>query len=203
MTVKKKTTVKKKAASKKKATVKKKTTARKKAAVKKEVINHDPFAVLEEETDSTLQTDNAITEEVTATEAQSQVMSGAEDGEQEPAMEPEPDNDTGADNGAIVELGHNLTIADAEAKKIDFMNIIADGVPVKLNAADIDQVDGAGLQLLAVLFKDAARKDISIGWDEVSPTLQEATKTLGLTEALKMQDVAQEDDGEGTAWGLF
>ena len=30
-----------------------------------------------------------------------------------------------------------------------------------------------------------------------------AVKLVGLVELLKMQDVEVEDDGEGSAWGLF
>lgn len=207
MTVKKKTTVKKKAVSKKKAAVKKKSAARKKTAVKKTVINHDPFAVLQEEADSPLQADSGNTEQVTVETAEPPVALEVEDiepevqGMTEPLTSPE--SGTNGDNAAMVELGHNLTIADAEARKIDFMNIITDGVPVKLSAADVEQIDGAGVQLLAALFKDAALKHVSIEWGDVSPALQDAVKMLGLTEALKMQDVAHEDDGEGTAWGLF
>ena len=83
------------------------------------------------------------------------------------------------------------------------MNMITDAIPVKLNAEDIDRVDGAGMQLLAAFFKEAEQKQLDIGWNKVSPVLQDAAKIMGLGEVLKMPATEVEDDGEGTAWGLF
>ena len=103
----------------------------------------------------------------------------------------------------VIELGTDLTIADVESKKIELAHIITDAFAVKLNAEDLEHIDGAGLQLLAVLFKDAAKNNLDISWDKVSSTFMDAVKLVGLVELLKMQDVEVEDDGEGTAWGLF
>ncbi len=103
----------------------------------------------------------------------------------------------------VIDLGSDLTIADVESKKIELTHVLADGLAVKLNAQDLEQIDGAGLQLLAVLFKEAAKNNLELAWDNVSSTLLDAVKLVGLVEVLKMQDVEVEDDGEGSAWGLF
>ena len=103
----------------------------------------------------------------------------------------------------VIDLGSNFTIADVESKKIELAHILGDALAVKLNAADLEQIDGAGLQLLAVLFKDAAKNNLEISWEKVSSTFMDAVKLVGLVELLKMQDVEVEDDGEGSAWGLF
>ncbi|NNJ92967.1 MAG: STAS domain-containing protein [Gammaproteobacteria bacterium] len=103
----------------------------------------------------------------------------------------------------VIDLGSDLTIADVEAKKIELTHILADALPVKLNAEELEQIDGAGLQLLAALFKNAAKNNLEITWVKVSSTLMDAVKLVGLLELLNMQDVEIKDDGEGTAWGLF
>ena len=103
----------------------------------------------------------------------------------------------------VIDLGSDLTIADVESKKIELSHILTDALPVKLNGEELEQIDGAGLQLLAVLFKNAAKNNLEISWDKVSSTLMDAVKLVGLIELLNMQDIEVEDDGEGTAWGLF
>jgi len=103
----------------------------------------------------------------------------------------------------VIHLGSDLTIADVESKKIELSHILLDALPVKLNAEELEQIDGAGLQLLAALFKNAATTNLDISWDKVSSNLMDAVKLVGLVELLKMQDVEIEDDGEGSAWGLF
>ena len=107
-----------------------------------------------------------------------------------------------ADHPAV-DLGSDLTISEAESKKIEFDHIIDDGFAVKLNGSDIDQVDGAGIQLLAVLFKQAKKNDLELTWGPVSKELVNTVELMGLKEHLNMQDVEVEDDGEGSAWGLF
>lgn len=102
-----------------------------------------------------------------------------------------------------VDLGDSLTIAEAESEKIELMHMITDAVPLRLNAGNVDQVDGAGLQLLAAFFKEADSKNVDISWGSVSKSLHEAAQVVGLTTVLKMDDVEIEDDGEGSAWGLF
>jgi anti-anti-sigma regulatory factor len=103
----------------------------------------------------------------------------------------------------VIDLGSDLTIADVEAKKIELTHILADALPVKLNAEELEQIDGAGLQLLAALFKNAAKNNLEITWVKVSSTLMDAVKLVGLVELLNMQDAEIKDAGEGTAWGMF
>ena len=103
----------------------------------------------------------------------------------------------------LVDLGSDLTISEAESRKIEFDHIIDDGFAVKLKANEVEHVDGAGIQLLAVLFKQAKKDNLELGWESVSKELMNAVELMGLKEHLNMQDVEPEDDGEGSAWGLF
>jgi anti-anti-sigma regulatory factor len=112
------------------------------------------------------------------------------------------DASSGVDR-SIVELGPDLTIADVELKKIELAHVLSDGFSVKLNGEDIEHIDGAGLQLLAVFFKEAAKANLDISWLEVSASLREAVKVIGLVELLKISVSEVEDDGEGSTWGLF
>ena len=92
---------------------------------------------------------------------------------------------------------------DAEEKKLALIHLLDDAAPVEICAENVDQIDGAGLQLLATFVKDAISKNIVISWAGVSGVLLDAVKVVGLTDALQMQDVEVENDGEGESWGLF
>ena len=211
MTIKKKATVKKKSA-RKKTVVKKKTAVR---AARKEVINHDPFAVLDTDTSGSVgaviqseekRSPEVIPEEAGEVYAKEQAVMDVSLASTEQEVQdmteqvvPEGNDDN---RKADVNLGSNLTVVDAEAQKIELLSVISDQVPVRLIAEDIEQVDGAGLQLLAAFFKEAKQKEVDVSWGNVSSALLDAVKMLGLTDVLNLQD-AEQDDGEGTAWGLF
>jgi len=106
-------------------------------------------------------------------------------------------------SGGELQLGDSLTIMDAENLKNDFLKIIIDGMGVTLDASELEQVDGAGLQLLAAFYKDAMRKGVAVNWNKISRSLDDAVTMMGMKEALGLRDVEIEDSGEGVAWGLF
>jgi len=158
-------------------TVKKKTTAKKKTATKQQLIHHDPFEEIEasgEKADQQPQSDDAT--------ASSQ------------AVEPQQQS---------FDLGLSLTIEDVERQKKALMALIVEGVGVHLDGENVEQVDGAGLQLLAAFFREVDERELEISWAEVSKPLYEAVQLVGLKDALNMQAIEIQDDGEGTAWGLF
>ena len=220
MTVKKKVTTKKKVTAKKKVTVKKKTATKKKATAKKKaaaskatkaVMSHDPLAMIDEVTEEAI-TAESVTEDDqdminTEAEAEAEAENSTPDEVQEMSEAKETDVSGTNENSGVdhidVDLGGSLNIADAEAKKIELAHILDDAVPVRLNGSDIDQCDGAGLQLLAAFFKDAAEKQVDVVWGDVSKMLHDSVTMMGLIKPLKMEDVEIEDDGEGTSWGLF
>ena len=49
-----------------------------------------------------------------------------------------------------------------------------------LDGAEVEQIDGAGIQLLAVFMKEAGERNIAIRWSGVSDRLRLAADQLGL-----------------------
>lgn len=158
---------------------------------------HDPIAMLSE-------SGTFDSNEFNAVEPEPKVVEDISVKEEEPQMTAEQTTPAASEvDHPPVDLGSDLTISEAESRKIEFDHIIDDGFAVKLIGSDVGQVDGAGIQLLAVLFKQAKKNDMEITWGPVSKELMNAVELMGLKEHLNMQDVEVEDDGEGSAWGLF
>jgi anti-anti-sigma regulatory factor len=212
-------TVKKKTASKK--TASRKTAARKATAPviadnDSPVMAHDPLSMLEDAMDE-LAGDFSVQDtgaDSAAGQPDEMLVAAAEMVSAEPAQQheaesaPEPEADTvlatvtyNASGG--FDLGTTLTIADAESLKGQFIELLAEGAPITLNAVDVDQCDGAGLQLLSVFYKEASSRDIKVSWSSVSSNFHEAVSLMGLVNALGLENVEVEDDGEGVSWGLF
>lgn len=101
------------------------------------------------------------------------------------------------------DLGLSLTIEEAEEHKKALMELIVEGGCLQLNGENIEQIDAAGLQLLAAFFGEIEQRQLDVSWTEVSKPLYQAAQLVGLDDALKMQTIEIQDDGEGTAWGLF
>ena len=172
------------------------------------LLGNDPFAMIAEGGEEAEQhfgfRAESPAEESSAIETVETLVEAVVEPEPEPLNEVnQMDETTQSTDQPVIDLGSDLTIADVESKKIELSHIVSDALPVKLNAEELEQIDGAGLQLLAVLFKDAAKNNLEISWENVSSTLRDAVKLIGLVEVLNIQDVEVEDDGEGSAWGLF
>ena len=174
------------------------------------LLGNDPFAMIAEGGEETEQHFGFHTESRADQSSTNETVEILDEAVVEPDPEPEPlievnqmDETAQSTDQPVINLGSDLTIADVESKKIELANILADALPVVLSADELEQVDGAGLQLLAVLFKNAAKNKLEISWQKVSSALMDAVKLVGLVEQLNMQDVEVEDDGEGSAWGLF
>lgn len=218
-------TVKKKTASKK--TAGRKTAARKKSVAvipdnDTPVMAHDPLSMLEDAMDDLAgdfsaeevagapdfgQPDDMLAAAAEAISSESALQA---EPEVEPESEPIPEPEIQVASTAVSEnaaggfdLGTTLTIADAESLKGQFIELLAEGAPITLNAVDVDQCDGAGLQLLSVFYKEACSRDIPVSWSTVSSNFHEAVSLMGLINALGLEDVEVEDDGEGVSWGLF
>ncbi len=59
-----------------------------------------------------------------------------------------------------------------------------DDTPVSIDAAAVDQIDGAGLQLLVSLANSLAARQRTLQLVDASPLLINACQTLGLTSLL-------------------
>jgi anti-anti-sigma regulatory factor len=96
-------------------------------------------------------------------------------------------DETSVDNpgGGVVSLGESLTIADVTNLNSEVATIFDSGNRVSIDGSEIEQVDGAGLQLLAVLVKEAAERQVEISWDGVSESLEQAAAQMGIADLLQ------------------
>jgi ABC-type transporter Mla MlaB component len=84
----------------------------------------------------------------------------------------------------VLDLGSSLTIAEAACLQKIMLNLFESVSVMSLNGSDIEQVDGAGIQLLAAFMKEAAERQIEVRWSGVSDRLWSAATQLGLADLL-------------------
>jgi len=60
---------------------------------------------------------------------------------------------------------------------------------LNLKGGDIESIDGAGLQFLASLVKEATEMHIVITWIDASDELKKAAESVGLAGVLGLDDV--------------
>jgi anti-anti-sigma regulatory factor len=92
--------------------------------------------------------------------------------------------------GDAFDLGEALTIMEVADTHQKFIELLDKGEAVALTANDVENIDGAGLQLLAAFVKDAGARDLKVCWGDVSEMVQEAASQVGLTEALGLPEVS-------------
>jgi len=63
---------------------------------------------------------------------------------------------------------------------------------LQLDGSCVHELDGAGVQILLALAKEAQRRDIALPLHAPSPTLLGTLRMLGLTGRFRMLDVAAE-----------
>jgi anti-anti-sigma regulatory factor len=94
---------------------------------------------------------------------------------------------TEAEQGSVAagfDLGEVLTIVEVAEMHQQLIQLLDAGGGVELNAADTENIDGAGLQLLAAFIKDAKNRGVPVSWGKSSDVVREAAGQVGLTEAL-------------------
>jgi anti-anti-sigma regulatory factor len=99
--------------------------------------------------------------------------------------EPRPGIDERIDDTAPVDDGAwrlpaSLTIADVGELRLQWNEWLADDAPVTIDGIAVEIVDGAGMQLLAALFTEAARRRLPVLWSGHAPVIDQAAAELGL-----------------------
>lgn len=166
----------------------------------KPVIGHDPLALGEESSTESTE-EGAVQASVSAPKkkaakkkavkkkavrkkvVQKKAASNVE--EQEMTV---PTNDVTESNG--FDLGESLTIMEVADIHQKFIELLDKGEAVALTAQDVENIDGAGLQLLAAFIKDAGARDLTVCWGDVSEMIQEAAGQVGLTDALGLPEAS-------------
>ncbi len=112
----------------------------------------------------------------------------------QPEPEPEPELQAEVDDGfnaaadSVIDLGEVLTIREVtEVHERLMQAMIGHGSSdYVISAAALQQVDGAGLQLLAAFVREAARRGNGLCWADTSEALTTAAAGMGLSNALRL-----------------
>jgi anti-anti-sigma regulatory factor len=142
------------------------------------VMKHDPLAEFDDLSETPVPVDadrdaGAMENPVT-TEAVLDAVSAMPSSMKESAMTDQTELD----------LGSSLTILDVGDWYQKMAGLCDAGGSISLKGGDIDQIDGAGVQLLAAFIKEAAHLQVAITWTSVSKVLAEAVGIVGLSDAV-------------------
>ncbi len=127
---------------------------------KKKVMEHDPLAEM------------GIDDDPQAVSAQ-----------QDEALETATVSDAG-----VLDFEQSLTIAEVGELREKLLILCDTESTLNLKGGDIESIDGAGLQFLASLMKEATEMHIVITWIEASDELKSAAKSVGLAGVLGLDD---------------
>lgn len=80
----------------------------------------------------------------------------------------------------------SMDISGAGELRLQLMDAINTKESVVLDAAKIEKVDTAALQILTAFFKDADATNIEVQWKDPTQALTTAASLLGLNETLRL-----------------
>lgn len=92
-------------------------------------------------------------------------------------------------DAAAITLPVSMTIADVGELHESLSNKLSEGQKLCLDGSEVEIADGAGMQLLAALFKEAGERQLAVEWTQTSDVLTSAAAQIGLSEILKFQSV--------------
>ncbi len=81
-------------------------------------------------------------------------------------------------------LDHRLDLGEARALADRLGAALAENAPIVLDGSQVEQIDGASLQLLLAMRQTAHQEGLSLDWRKPSARLREAAALLGLTGPL-------------------
>ncbi len=97
------------------------------------------------------------------------------------------------DDRGLVVLPATITIADLGGLHAAFAAKLAQGGPLQLDGGEVETIDGAGVQLLAALFKAGREKGFAIEWSATSEKVIQAARQLGLSAHMQLNDAGLGD----------
>lgn len=86
----------------------------------------------------------------------------------------------------IFDLDSSLTISDVFGLRRTLLELLRSSPEVALDGSNVEQVDCAGIQLLAVFFREAVERQLEIRWRGVSDQLRSSARQLGLDNLLQL-----------------
>jgi len=85
-----------------------------------------------------------------------------------------------------VTCGDVLDISAVAAKLPEFKDVLENQKTIEVSAAGLQRVDGAGIQMLVALFRQAEQEQKDISWKDTSESLLSAASLLGVSEQLHL-----------------
>jgi len=93
------------------------------------------------------------------------------------------------EDGRMLRLDSCLTIAEVGPLAEQLAGVFDSGDSLVLDGSEIEQIDGAGVQLLAALMKEAAAQQTQVVWSGATTILRDAAAQLGLADLLQLNQV--------------
>lgn len=109
------------------------------------------------------------------------------------------------DGVLTVQLHAELGIAGAAVLKENLQGLLSDVQPLEINAAAVERVDTAAVQLLLAFAQEVRRRKRSLRWVGVSAPLYQTAEVLGLARSLEWNGpsvyAGRRDDGDDIGGG--
>jgi anti-anti-sigma regulatory factor len=94
------------------------------------------------------------------------------------------DSESAAPAKSVIVFDGSLDIAGAGRLREQLLQALTGKQPVVLDAANVERVDTAALQVLTAFFKDAGAQNLDVQWKEPAQALKNAARLLGLRDSL-------------------
>lgn len=88
----------------------------------------------------------------------------------------------------VVNCGSSLDISMVKNLSDELQSALSQDKPVVLDGEDVENADGAAMQLLFAFFHDAKAKGLELSWKEPSETLKRSASLLGMTDQLLLNN---------------
>ena len=141
---------------------------------KRAVMSHDPLEEMEEVTSISNADEDCSQTSVVSTmdnsDMQTKIKSGSE---------------------IEIELGESLTIQEVSETVDKVSSVFDTGSQIIIKSNELMRVDGAGVQLLCAIFKEASLKQVGIRLHEPTEALRTAATYLGMSELLMPDELNQ------------
>jgi anti-anti-sigma factor len=92
-------------------------------------------------------------------------------------------------NGNRILLDHSLTIQDVGEMMMQIRSAFEEAREIYLDIGSLTHIDGAGMQLLCEIIKEAKTQRISLKWIGESESLKTVARAMGVDEWLGLYPI--------------
>jgi anti-anti-sigma factor len=79
-----------------------------------------------------------------------------------------------------------LDVSQARAAHATLNEALLRALPIELHAADVERLDGSGLQLLVAFARGAGERGLALKWRSISPAVRASVDAGGLGAILEL-----------------